>query len=67
VYEWDGPRRAGAYARALWRVLALVSVRGSIHYLVLPGLRRAELLDRPRVLADTAADAPAWGRLVKVA
>jgi hypothetical protein len=67
VYEWDGPRRAGAYARALWRVLALVSVRGSIHYLVLPGLRRAELLDRPRVLPGPAADAPAWGRLVTVA
>jgi hypothetical protein len=29
-----------------------VSVRGSIHYLVLPGLRRAELLDRPQVLAN---------------
>lgn len=67
VYEWDGPRRAKAYARALWRVLALVSARGSIHYLVLPGLRRAELLDRPQALADTAADAPAWGRLVTVA
>ena len=66
VYEWDGPRRAEAYARAVWRVLALVSVRGSIHYLVLPGLRRAELLDHPQVLAD-AADAPAWGRLVTVA
>jgi hypothetical protein len=66
VYEWDGPQRAEAYARALWRVLALVSVRGSIHYLVLPGLRRAELLARPQVLAD-AVDAPAWGRLVTVA
>jgi hypothetical protein len=52
VYEWDGPQRAEAYARALWRVLALVSARGSIHYLVLPGLRRAELLDRPQVLAN---------------
>ena len=30
----------------------MVSVRGSIHYLVLPGLRRAELLDRPPVLAN---------------
>jgi hypothetical protein len=67
VYEWDGPQRAEAYARALWRVLALVSVRGSIHYLVLPGLRRTELLDRPQVLAGPAADAPAWGRLVTVA
>lgn len=43
VYEWDGPAAAGAYARALWRVLALVSVRGSIGYRVLPGLRRADL------------------------
>jgi hypothetical protein len=67
VYEWDGPRRAEGYARALWRVLALVSVRGSIHYLVLPGLRRAELLDRPQVLAGAAADAPGWGRVVTVA
>jgi hypothetical protein len=67
VYEWDGPRRAEAYARALWRVLALVSARGSICYLVLPGLRRAELLGRPQVLAGpVAAGAPAWGRLVAV-
>ncbi len=43
VYEWDGPRRAEDYARALWRVLALVSVPGSIHYRVLPGLRRGDL------------------------
>ena len=48
LYEWDGPRRAGDYARALWRVLALVSVPGSIHYIVLPGLRRDELLARPQ-------------------
>jgi hypothetical protein len=45
LYEWDGPRRAEAYARALWRVLALVSVPGSIHYVVLPGLRRDDLGD----------------------
>ncbi|HXZ73748.1 MAG TPA: hypothetical protein VEH31_23150, partial [Streptosporangiaceae bacterium] len=31
LYEWAGPQRAEAYARALWRVLALVSVPGSIH------------------------------------
>jgi hypothetical protein len=63
LYEWDGPERAEAYARALWRVLALVSVSGSIHYVVLPGLRRDELLERPQALASTAA---AWWRLVKV-
>ena len=44
LYQWDGPRRADHYARALWRVLALVSVPGSIHYVVLSGLRRDELL-----------------------
>jgi len=33
-------------------VLALVSVSGSIHYAVLPGLRRDELLVDPTV-ADT--------------
>ena len=28
VYEWDGPHRAEDYARALYRVLALVSCTG---------------------------------------
>ena len=37
LYEWDGPAQAEAYARALWRVLALVSVRGSIHDRLGPG------------------------------
>jgi hypothetical protein len=64
LYEWDGPQRAEAYARALWRVLALVSVPGSIHYVVLPGLRRDEVLERPQILADAAADA-AWWRPVE--
>jgi hypothetical protein len=62
LYEWDGPRLAENYARALWRVLALVSARGSIHYVVRPGLRRDELLDRP----DAGADAAAWWRLAEV-
>jgi len=62
LYEWDGPRLAENYARALWRVLALVSVRGSIHYVVLPGLRRDAVLARPEALAGAAADAAAWWR-----
>ena len=37
LYEWDDPLPAENLARALWRVLALVSVPGSIHYVVLPG------------------------------
>ena len=66
LYEWDGPRRADAYARALWRVLALVSAPGSIHYIVLPGLRRDEVLARPQVVASAAADSPAWWRPAEV-
>ena len=67
VYEWDGPRLAENYARALWRVLALVSVRGSVHYVVLPGLRRDAFLERPDVLAGDAADEGAWWRLAEAA
>jgi hypothetical protein len=66
LYEWDGPQRADHYARALWRVLALVSVPGSIHYTVLPGLRRAEFLARPQVLAGPAAGGAAWWLPVEV-
>jgi hypothetical protein len=55
IYEWDGAERAAAYARALWWVLALVSVRGSIHYVVLPGLRRDEFLARPDILSTIDA------------
>jgi hypothetical protein len=65
LYEWDGSHRAVAYARALWRVLALVSVPGSIHYIVLPGLRRDELLSR-QSLAGTETDALDWWRPVAV-
>jgi hypothetical protein len=62
LYEWDDPLLAQDYARALWRVLALVSVPGSIHYVVLPGLRRDAVLDRPQLLgADDA-----WWRLTEV-
>ena len=47
LYEWDDAARADAYARALWRVLALVSVPGSIDYVVLPGRHRDGLLTAP--------------------
>jgi hypothetical protein len=66
LYEWDGPRLAENYARALWRMLALVSVRGSIHYVVLPGRRRDVLLDQPRMLDGGAGDAAAWWRLAGI-
>jgi hypothetical protein len=43
-------------------VLELVSVPGSIHYRVLPGLRRDAVLDDPSVLRRyaPAADRPWW-------
>jgi hypothetical protein len=54
VYDYDGPERADAYARALWWVLALVSVRGSIHHRVLPGLRRDEIVRLPAAPGEPA-------------
>jgi hypothetical protein len=67
IYEWDGPERAEHYARCLWRVLALGCAPGSIHYQVLPGLRRDAVLAAPHLL-DTAADAAgAWWRPIEVA
>lgn len=50
-----------------WRVLALVSVRGSIHYVVLPGLRRDAALEEPHLLPGAAAGATAWWRLAEAA
>jgi len=67
LYEWDGPQRADHYARALWRVLALVSVRGSIHYMILPGLHRDEFLAKPQArTGTTAAETAAWWRPAEV-
>ncbi len=62
VYQWDGARRAEQYARSLWRVLALVSVPGSIRYHVLPGERRDALARHPDSVADSAEtpDAAWW-------
>jgi hypothetical protein len=67
LYEWDSPGLAEAYARALWRVLALVSVRGSIHYVVLPGLYRDQVLGEQQLPPGiAAADAAAWWRVSAV-
>jgi len=68
LYQWDTAWRAERYARSLWRVLALGAVPGSIHYVVLPGLRRDDVLDDPRLLEDVAQDDPrGWWRLVAAA
>lgn len=66
LYQWDDPALAEAYVRALWFVLTLVSARGSIHYAILPGLRRDGLLENPDFADSFAPDEPsAWWRLVK--
>lgn len=65
LYEWDGAESAEAYARALWRVLELVSVKGSIQYHVVPDLRRDELLRDPHLLDPVQpANQEAWWRMV---
>ncbi|MFK4106301.1 hypothetical protein ACI2L1_40870 [Streptomyces sp. NPDC019531] len=68
VYEWDNPERAEHYARSLWRVLALVSVPGSIHYAVLPGMRRDDVLADPGLAEGLAQDdTAAWWRIKSTA
>jgi hypothetical protein len=63
LYDWRDPSSAEAYVRALWWALIVVSERTSIHYAVLPGIRRDELLKAP-YLADEVApdDSTAWWR-----
>ncbi|MGY0536581.1 hypothetical protein ACW14X_03620 [Nocardioides sp. YJ-D4] len=60
-YEWDGAELAEHYARSLWRVLALVSVPGSIDFRVLPGMHRDEVLADPGLLeGHTSPTIPDW-------
>jgi hypothetical protein len=67
-YQWNDARLADSYARALWWVLALVSVRGSIRYVVLPGRRRDDLLAAPTALGHLEPGSDdSWWRLVSVA
>jgi hypothetical protein len=66
VYEWDGAERAEHYARCLWRVLTLGSVPGSIHYNVVPGVRRDDFLRAPGQFGVRASDT-GWWRLREVA
>lgn len=55
---------ADGYARALWRVLALVFVPGSIHYIVLPGWHRDDLLADAKPDHDLVGTEDAWWRPV---
>jgi hypothetical protein len=65
LYEWDGAERAERYARSLWRVLALVSEKGSIDYVVVPGLSRDDALREPALLhRSSATEEVDWWRVV---
>lgn len=66
LYEWDDPDLAERYVRTLWWALVVISAPGSIHYEVLPGLRRDLLLARPRLAEEIAGSAPEWWRLIRV-
>jgi hypothetical protein len=66
VYDWDGAHRAEHYARCLWRVLALVSARGSVAYVIRDAVTRDELLAEPERLASAVDGIPSWARLVEV-
>ena len=68
LYEWSDAAGAEFYARSLWRVLELVCRPGSIHYRVIPGLRRDAVLDDPQLLAEVSPeDGAAWWRVVGAA
>lgn len=67
VYEWDGPERAEHYARSLWRVLQIGCDLRSIHYKVLPGVRRDALIASPDQLDALADGASAWWRPIEAA
>ncbi|HET6873258.1 MAG TPA: hypothetical protein VFH70_00670 [Acidimicrobiales bacterium] len=62
VYQWDGADLALRYVNALWWVLALVSVPGSIRYAVVPGADRDEMLAHPDRLGASPGGTDGWWR-----
>ncbi len=63
LYDWEGAERAADYARSLWRVLALVSEPSSIRYVVVPAVRRDELVGgRVEPVGATGAVDSDWWR-----
>jgi hypothetical protein len=67
LYEWDDPRAAEAYVRALWWALMVVSERSSIESVVVPGVRRDEFLAQSSVAeGQVSHDPTAWWRPVAV-
>jgi hypothetical protein len=63
LYQWDGAELAVRYVRALWWPLALVSDRDSIHYRILDGVWRDDVLNLTAALPESADQ---WWRVVAV-
>lgn len=64
IYEWDGADRAETYARVMYRILAMVSRRGSVACHVVPGESRAQFLAHTERLAGNAPpESDAWWRV----
>lgn len=65
IYEWDGAARAESYAQALWWILALVAVPGSIAYHVVRGETRSEFLAESEGLINAVASihSDSWWRV----
>jgi len=67
-YQWHDAAGAAFYARSLWRVLELVCPPESIHYKVIPGFRRDDVLEDPQLLATVSpGEVDAWWRLIESA
>lgn len=63
-YQWDGAVPARDYVRALWWPLALVSVRSSIRYHVIPGAHSRDVLaEAAESRRNDNADSAVWWRL----
>lgn len=69
LYQWDGAQRAEQYVASLRHVLAIVSDPRSIDHVVIPNVRRDDLLAgevREVEAHPCASDDEGWWRLVDV-
>ena len=62
IYQWDGVDAALEYVRALWWPLALVSDIDSIHFRVLPGVWRDDVIRLTAPLPQPVGNE--WWRVV---
>jgi hypothetical protein len=66
LHEWDGPQRAADYADHLVRLLIPLSTHDSVHYHLIPGIRRQDLFAAPGLaVAGQQPAADNWWRLAE--